>query len=52
MLVKYVVFYDLFILAGSDIDVECSPETQQELIDSTSSVLEENSGSPIMMGEV
>ena len=38
-------------LAGSDIDLECSPETQQELIDSTSSVLEENTGSPMMMGE-
>ena len=38
-------------LTGSDIDVECSPETQQELLDNTSSVLEENSGSPMMMGE-
>ena len=28
--------------------MECSPETQQELIDSTSSVLEENTVSPMM----
>ena len=40
------------MLAGSGIDVECSPETQQELIDSTSSVLEENSCSPMLMGKV
>ena len=39
-------------LSGSDIDVKCSPETQQELIlYSTSSVLEENFGSPMMMGK-